>query len=156
MLTDSEWAMVAKQFRLSPRELEVTRGIFAGRKFGIVALELKISLHTLHTHWRRVKQKLRIESRIEAIHRIYNERDHHRDAEVRDHRSEVSGVERDDGLVEPHAGIVERHGALVRANDDRGGGNAALVRLNGAGGRANAAGVRGNAAIVGRNDAVVA
>ncbi|MCI0363466.1 MAG: LuxR C-terminal-related transcriptional regulator [Phycisphaerales bacterium] len=76
MLTDSEWAMVAKQFRLSPRELEVTRGIFAGRKHAAIAIELKMSRHTLNSHWRRVKSKLQLGNsggagRIQVIHHIY-------------------------------------------------------------------------------------
>lgn len=68
--------MLGKQFRLSPRELQVTRGIFAGRKHSAIAVELKMSRHTLNSHWRRIKAKLQLGNsegagRIQAIHHIY-------------------------------------------------------------------------------------
>jgi DNA-binding CsgD family transcriptional regulator len=155
VLSDEQWAMVAKRLRLSPREMEVTRGIFDGRKLAVVALELKISPHTLHTHWRRVKHKLQIADRIEAIHRIYavihgttNEHGWTQiEKEVRSQRSEVSkdrsegSVERSGAAVSGNGAGVERNGAAVERPGAPVEPNRAIVKVTGATGTLNGADV---------------
>jgi DNA-binding CsgD family transcriptional regulator len=49
----------------------VVEGLWHGRKQAAVAAELGISIHTLDTHWRRIKQKLGVNSPVEVVHRVY-------------------------------------------------------------------------------------
>ena len=73
-----DWSVVARQLRLSPRECRVVEGLWHGRKQAMIAAELGISIHTLDTHWRSVKQKLQISPQasaasaaVEVVHRVY-------------------------------------------------------------------------------------
>lgn len=70
-LPGAYWRVAVKRFGLSPRESQVLRSIWTGRKFSLAAREVKISRHTLDTHWRRIRLKLEVNSLIEAVHKMY-------------------------------------------------------------------------------------
>jgi ATP/maltotriose-dependent transcriptional regulator MalT len=58
ILTYDAWKTIAKSLRISDRELEIIQGIFDDRKELAIADELKISMHTVHTHLERLYRKL--------------------------------------------------------------------------------------------------
>lgn len=66
-----DWPAIGRRLSLSPREMQVMHGIFAGGKHASIARDLNMSPHTLDTHWRRIKHKLKVDSPIAAVHRIY-------------------------------------------------------------------------------------
>lgn len=66
-----DWPVIARELHLSPRETAVVQGLWHGRKHAAIAADLGISIHTLDTHWRRIKYKLDITSPVGAVHRVY-------------------------------------------------------------------------------------
>jgi DNA-binding CsgD family transcriptional regulator len=66
-----DWELIRRRLHLTAREVEVMRGIWHGRKYGVIARELGISSHTVETHGRHIKAKLGVPSLMVAIHRIY-------------------------------------------------------------------------------------
>lgn len=72
-LTVSAWKAVARSLRLSPRELQIARHIFADHTEAATALALGISAHTVRTHAERLYRKLCVQSRVELVIRIVGE-----------------------------------------------------------------------------------
>jgi DNA-binding CsgD family transcriptional regulator len=73
LLTDAAWSEIASSLVLSPRELEITRGVFDNLTEGAIAGNLRISQHTTHTHLRRLFAKLGVTTRTELVIRIAQE-----------------------------------------------------------------------------------
>ena len=61
------WKVIAKSLRISDRELQIIQGIFDDRKEFAIADELKISMHTVHTHLERLYRKLGVSSRVALV-----------------------------------------------------------------------------------------
>lgn len=57
--------MLARRLSLSPREVEVARGVLLDEKEFAIALNLGISVHTVHTHLERMYRKLGVSSRLQ-------------------------------------------------------------------------------------------
>jgi DNA-binding NarL/FixJ family response regulator len=66
-----DWPAISRYFKLSPRELAVLQGAFAGRKWRDMAREFGGSHHTVDSHWRKVKEKMGVATILEAVHKIY-------------------------------------------------------------------------------------
>ena len=54
-------------FGLTAREHEILNELVAGAPCKLIADKLKISLHTVHNHLRKVYEKMRVDSRSEAV-----------------------------------------------------------------------------------------
>ena len=67
ILTYDAWKTIAKSLRISDRELEIVQRIFDDRKELAIADELKISMHTVHTHLERLYRKLGVSSRTALV-----------------------------------------------------------------------------------------
>ncbi len=67
--------MIASSLRLSPRELEVTQGVFDEATEGEIAKHLGISPHTVHMYIERLYHKLDIHSHVALVLRVISERD---------------------------------------------------------------------------------
>ena len=67
------WTRIGCQLSLSPRELEIVKGIFDDRCEQVIAGNLGISTHTVHTHISRLYQKLNVHSRVTLVLRIMAE-----------------------------------------------------------------------------------
>jgi DNA-binding CsgD family transcriptional regulator len=52
---------------LSPRELEIARGVMADEKEMAIAVRLGISVHTVHTHLERIYRKMGVSSRVQLV-----------------------------------------------------------------------------------------
>lgn len=59
--------MVADQYALSAREKDVLRGLEEGLSYKEVASELHLSTHTVHSHIKRIYEKLHATSKAEAL-----------------------------------------------------------------------------------------
>src|SRR5499426_2051284 len=73
ILSNDAWKTIANSLRISDRELEIIQGIFDDRKELAIADELKISMHTVHTHLERLYRKLGVSSRIALVLCILSE-----------------------------------------------------------------------------------
>jgi DNA-binding CsgD family transcriptional regulator len=73
MFSEQAWAEIARSFELSPRELQIVRGVFDDRTEFAIATDLGISPHTVHTHFDRLHHKLAVIDRAELILCVMNE-----------------------------------------------------------------------------------
>jgi DNA-binding CsgD family transcriptional regulator len=73
ILTDDAWKTIAHSLHISNRELQIIQGIFDDRKELAIADELKISIHTVHTHLERLYRKLGVNSRVGLVLSILSE-----------------------------------------------------------------------------------
>ena len=72
-LLEVEWAIIAGQLGFSPRELQIVRHVMDDAKEKTIARRLGISVHTVHTHLKRVYAKRHVTSRVELILQIFRE-----------------------------------------------------------------------------------
>ena len=73
LLTSGTWPGIAQLLRLSPRELQVVKGVFRDDKDDAIAADLGISPHTVSTYLQRIYAKLRVGSRPQLIVRVIAE-----------------------------------------------------------------------------------
>ncbi len=73
LLPAQSWDRVCGQLRLSPRELQIVKGVFEDHKEDCIASDLGISPHTVNTYIQRVYAKLRVSSRAQLIVRVVAE-----------------------------------------------------------------------------------
>ena len=69
----SAWPRLGMALRLSPREMQIVRGVFDDRKEESIAYDLSISPHTVNTYFQRLYAKLRVSSRPQLIVRVMAE-----------------------------------------------------------------------------------
>jgi DNA-binding CsgD family transcriptional regulator len=67
------WKTIAQALRISNRELQIIQEIFDDRKEFAIADDLKISIHTVHTHLERLYRKLGVTSRVTLVLHILSE-----------------------------------------------------------------------------------
>ena len=73
LLASGIWPGLAEQLRLSPREVQVVKGVFRDDKDGAIAQDLGISPHTVSTYLQRIYSKLSVASRPQLIVRVVAE-----------------------------------------------------------------------------------
>jgi DNA-binding CsgD family transcriptional regulator len=73
LLASGIWPNLAQQLRLSPREVQVVKGVFRDDKEQAIAATLGISPHTVSTYLQRIYAKLRVGSRPQLIVRVVAE-----------------------------------------------------------------------------------
>ena len=73
MFSEQAWSEIARSLRLSPRELQILRGIFDDHTEFAIAVDLGISPHTVHTHIDRLHRKLAVVDRVTLILRVVEE-----------------------------------------------------------------------------------
>jgi DNA-binding CsgD family transcriptional regulator len=73
LLSSGIWPGLAEALRLSPRELQVVKGVFQDHKEESIAADLGISPHTVSTYLQRIYAKLRVGSRPQLIVRVVAE-----------------------------------------------------------------------------------
>jgi DNA-binding NarL/FixJ family response regulator len=72
-LDDSDWRQLNSSLRLTNRELEVVKSVFHAQTEAGIAVELGISINTVHTHLGRVYKKLGVHSAAGLILRVFSE-----------------------------------------------------------------------------------
>ncbi|MGZ4972269.1 MAG: response regulator transcription factor [Limisphaerales bacterium] len=70
MLSPHAWTAIARKCRLSPRELQIVRGIFENHTDHAIGSSLGISRHTIHTYLSRLFRKLNATTRTQVVLRI--------------------------------------------------------------------------------------
>jgi DNA-binding CsgD family transcriptional regulator len=73
LLSDSEWQVIAREFQLSARELQILQHVVVDEKEFTIADRLRISPHTVHTHLNRLYRKLGVCSRMDAVVMVFRE-----------------------------------------------------------------------------------
>lgn len=64
----------ANDYHLSPRELDILRGLMKGFSYKLIAEDLDISIDTVRSHIRSIYDKLQVNSKTEAILKAIRER----------------------------------------------------------------------------------
>jgi DNA-binding CsgD family transcriptional regulator len=70
-LFPEEWRELARELRLSPRELEIVQLLCTGAPAAVISQLLGISINTVHTHMSRMHCKLKVNSSVGIIARIF-------------------------------------------------------------------------------------
>jgi DNA-binding CsgD family transcriptional regulator len=65
--------LIARSLDLSPRELQLVRGVFSDDSDYSIASSLGISPHTVHTHFERLHHKMGVANRAQLILCVVNE-----------------------------------------------------------------------------------
>ncbi len=73
VLSDSQWCLMAESLNLSPRELEVVLHVLDGDREAVIAEQMGISRHTVHSYLERIYHKLHVASRCQLVVRIFQE-----------------------------------------------------------------------------------
>lgn len=71
MLTGAQWSAIRDLLQLSPREFELVQSVFDCQPEGVIAGELRISSHTVHSYLKRLYVKLGVSSRTELLIRVF-------------------------------------------------------------------------------------
>lgn len=71
VLDEREWRAVTRALRLSVRERQIVKRLFDDASEAVIADDLGISPHTVHTHLERLYHKLGVGSRCAAVVRVF-------------------------------------------------------------------------------------
>ncbi len=71
IFSKKEWHALERDLKLSPRELQLVRGVFDDQTEEAIADDLSISVHTVHTYFTRLYQKLGVCSREQLLVLIF-------------------------------------------------------------------------------------
>ena len=67
IFSNKEWDELGCDLKLSPRALQLVRGIFDDQTEGAIAYDLRISVHTVHSYLIRIYQRFGVCSREELL-----------------------------------------------------------------------------------------
>ncbi len=67
IFSNEEWDELGCDLRLSPRALQLVRGIFDDQTEGAIAYDLRISVHTVHSYLIRIYQRFGVFSREQLL-----------------------------------------------------------------------------------------
>ncbi len=67
ILSKKEWHALGRDLKLSPRAMQLVRGIFDDQTEEAIADDLSISVHTVHSYFIRIYQKLGLCSREQLL-----------------------------------------------------------------------------------------
>jgi hypothetical protein len=73
MLSEQAWQEIACSLKLSGQELRIVREAFDDCAECVIADNLKVSPHTIHTHFERLYRKLAVTNRVKLILRVIDE-----------------------------------------------------------------------------------
>lgn len=68
---EDAWNGIALRLDLSPRQIEVCRGVIVGQRDKEIAISLGMSSRTVQTHMGRLYEKLGIQNRAELATRVF-------------------------------------------------------------------------------------
>ena len=67
IFSKKEWQVLRRDLKLSPRAMQLVRGIFDDQTEEAIADDLSISVHTVHSYRTRVYQRLGVSSREQLL-----------------------------------------------------------------------------------------
>ena len=71
LFNEQQWRSIREGLHLSGREFQIVQCVFDGEQESVIARELSISAHTVHTHLERLYHKLSVRNRAELLLRIF-------------------------------------------------------------------------------------
>lgn len=71
VFTSAQWRAISRHLRLSPRELQIVRLIFDGKREAAITEELEISAHTVPSYVKRRYRQLEITGRSGLLIRVF-------------------------------------------------------------------------------------
>ena len=71
IFSNQEWDELGCDLKLSPRALQLVRGIFDDQTEGAIAYDLRISVHTVHSYLIRIYQRFGVRSREQLLVYIF-------------------------------------------------------------------------------------
>jgi DNA-binding CsgD family transcriptional regulator len=73
MFSRQAWDEIARNLKLSGRELQIIKDVFDDRTESAIAAHYDVSPHTVHTHCERLYHKLAVTDRVKLVLRITDE-----------------------------------------------------------------------------------
>ena len=73
MFTEQAWREIARSLRLSGQQIQIVKGIFDDHTEFAIAENLKVSPHTVHTHFERLYRKVGVTGRVKLALRVIAE-----------------------------------------------------------------------------------
>lgn len=70
-ITAKAWRRIGRILGLSPRQVEIVRGIMAEQEVREIAASLGVTPHTIHTHIERLYRKLGVHSRAGLVVKVF-------------------------------------------------------------------------------------
>ena len=67
IFTEAQWRSIGRDLHLSGRELQIVQCVFKGESEAAIGQELGMSVHTVHTHVRRLYGKLGVSDRCQLL-----------------------------------------------------------------------------------------
>lgn len=67
LFSQEVWQYLGRDLGLSAKELRIAQSIFDNQHESMIAEEMEISPHTVHTHFERLYRKLHVGSRVELV-----------------------------------------------------------------------------------------
>jgi DNA-binding NarL/FixJ family response regulator len=67
------WCLITRSLGLSQRESQIIQALFDDQKESVIADDLGISPHTVHTHLERLYRKVGVTSRVALARRVFIE-----------------------------------------------------------------------------------
>jgi len=73
LFSEEQWLMIADRLELSRRELQIVKLVFEDAEERHIAGQLGVSVNTIHTHLKRLYNKLGVTSRVGLVLEIVRE-----------------------------------------------------------------------------------
>ncbi len=67
IFSKKEWQVLRRDLKLSPRAMQLVRGIFDDQTEEAIADDMSISVHTVHSYFTRIYQRLGVCSREQLL-----------------------------------------------------------------------------------------
>lgn len=67
IFSNKEWQELARDLKMSPRALQVVRGVFDDRTEAGIASDRRISVHTVHSYLNRIYRTFGVSSREQLL-----------------------------------------------------------------------------------------
>ncbi len=67
IFTEAQWRSTGRALHLSGRELQIVQCVFKGESEAAIGQELGMSVHTVHSHIKRLYGKLGVSNRCELL-----------------------------------------------------------------------------------------
>lgn len=71
IISDDDWRAISDSLELSSRQFEILKHVVDGSDDDVTSEKLGISVHTVRSHIKRIRQKLGVHSRADLVSRVF-------------------------------------------------------------------------------------
>lgn len=71
IISNDEWRAISDSLELSSRQFEILKHVVDGSDDAVTSEKLGISVHTVRSHIKRIRQKLGVHNRADLISRVF-------------------------------------------------------------------------------------